>query len=108
MSKNIYYDPEKFGLEQVAEIDFSDGYYQFDYLVVWKDKDDRLYYAEDSGCSCPSPFETFTRETVTPVVEWEEIISRLHHRVAEEGEYARSGIGIEIDALKRKLREEFR
>lgn len=55
---NIYYDPEKFGLTTIGEIDWSDGCYCFDYTVVWKrESDGRFVYADDSGCSCPSPFE---------------------------------------------------
>ena len=55
---NIYYDPEKFGLKTVGEIDWSDGCYQFDLTVVWQRELDGVFvYAEDSGCSCPSPFE---------------------------------------------------
>lgn len=54
---NIYYNPEKFGLTMIGEIDWSDGSYQFDLTVVWKrDSDGKFVYAEDSGCSCPSPF----------------------------------------------------
>jgi hypothetical protein len=59
VSGGIYYSPEKHGLEIVAEHDFSDGCYQFDLRVVWKDKKGRLYTARDSGCSCPSPFEDY-------------------------------------------------
>jgi len=54
---NVYYDPEKFGLTQVGALDYSDGAYQFDLTVVWVDVSGQLYYADDSGCSCPSPFE---------------------------------------------------
>ncbi len=55
---NIYSDPEKFGLTTIGEIDWSDGCYNFDYTVVWKrESDGKFVYAEDSGCSCPSPFE---------------------------------------------------
>ena len=55
---SIYYDPEEVGLEVVAEIDYSDGEYQFDYRVVWwHEKKRKLYTSRDSGCSCPSPFE---------------------------------------------------
>jgi hypothetical protein len=55
---NIYYNPEKFGLETIGEIDWSSGAYEFDLTVVWKRTlDGRFVYAEDSGCSCPSPFE---------------------------------------------------
>jgi hypothetical protein len=54
---NFYGSPGDFGLAPVGEIDWSDGCYQFDYTVVWRRMDGRLVYAEDSGCSCPSPFE---------------------------------------------------
>lgn len=56
---NIYYDPEKFGLSIFDEIEWSDGCYQFDLTVVWrKVNTNEFFYAEDSGCSCPSPFES--------------------------------------------------
>ena len=58
--KNIYYNPEHFGLSVVAEIDYSDGCYQFDYRMVWRHNETgKLYTARDSGCSCPSPFEDY-------------------------------------------------
>lgn len=54
---NVYYDPEKFDLEIVAEHDCA-GSYEFDMLVVWRQKGSgRLLWAQDSGCSCPTPFE---------------------------------------------------
>jgi hypothetical protein len=56
---NIYYDPEEFGLLIDGEIE-ENGAYQFNMVVVWKDKLDPLYYwAADCGCSCPSPFENY-------------------------------------------------
>lgn len=56
---DIYFHPDKYGLKPVAEIDYSDGNYQFDLRVVWKRLlDDTLLTARDSGCSCPSPFES--------------------------------------------------
>jgi hypothetical protein len=55
---NLYYDPRDFGLEVIGEIDWSDGCYQFDLTAVWRRANDgRFVYAEDAGCSCPSPFE---------------------------------------------------
>ena len=55
---DIYYSPEKYGLETVAELDLSEPSYSFDLLVVWKRlSDGQLLYGTDSGCSCPSPFE---------------------------------------------------
>lgn len=59
--ENIYYNPEKFDLEIVEVHDFSDGNYCFDYRVIWKDNNGKLYTARDSGCSCPSPFEDYAK-----------------------------------------------
>lgn len=54
---NPYYNPEHFGLRSVTELDWSQPCYSFDKTVVWADADEKLYWASDSGCSCPSPFE---------------------------------------------------
>lgn len=56
---DVYYQPEHFGLQQIAQIDYSDGSYQFDYRVIWRHTDGRMFTARDSGCSCPSPFEDY-------------------------------------------------
>lgn len=54
-----YYYPEWMGLELVAQIDYSDGDYCFDYRVVWRHTETGdLYTGRDSGCSCPRPFES--------------------------------------------------
>lgn len=64
---NIYYSPEKYGLEIVGQVDWTDEAYQFDMTVVWRRvADGQLLYADDSGCSCPSPFED---HGVTDLVE---------------------------------------
>lgn len=55
---NIYYNPEKFGLRIIGEIE-KEPEYDFDMLVVWQHNDGRLFYGQDSGCSCPSPFEDY-------------------------------------------------
>jgi hypothetical protein len=56
----IYYDPEQYGLTTVGEISFDDGSWQFDMGVVWWHPERHVFfYAEDSGCSCPSPFEDY-------------------------------------------------
>lgn len=55
---NPYYNPEKCGLTKVAELDFSSGAWEFDLSVVWTYGDEKAFYwADDAGCSCPSPFE---------------------------------------------------
>ena len=50
-------------MDFVAELDRSDHSYQFDYLRVVRSEDGRYFYGTDSGCSCPSPFEDFHRES---------------------------------------------
>ena len=53
---NVYYDPEKFGLRVVAELERGGGY-EFDTLMVWQRQDGALVWAQDAGCSCPLPFD---------------------------------------------------
>lgn len=63
---NLYSDPEKFGLTTFDEIDWSDGCYQFNLTVVWQRTfDGKFVYGEDSGCSCPAPFEDQGVEDLT-------------------------------------------
>lgn len=61
---NVYYDPKDFGLEPVASLNTDAGSYVFDMFIVWKDKHGEYYWAQDAGCSCPSPFENVTLETL--------------------------------------------
>jgi hypothetical protein len=58
-SKDVYSNPEDFGLTIVGSAEAS-LYYEFDMFVVWMDSSFSMYYASDSGCSCPSPFESYT------------------------------------------------
>lgn len=57
---SVYEDPKRHGLVIVAEIGDDDASYSFNDIVVWKHIDSgRFYWAQDSGCSCPSPFEDY-------------------------------------------------
>ncbi len=57
MDGTIYGNPEQWGLKVFAEVSNPALDYEFSMFVVWQDKDSNLLYAEDSGCSCPEPFE---------------------------------------------------
>jgi hypothetical protein len=57
---DIYYTPEKFGLTVVREFDEPGLSYEFNLFVIWKDGNGQYCWAEDSGCSCPTPFEGIT------------------------------------------------
>lgn len=54
---SIYYDPERYGAEILGDVDTIGGY-EFNMLAVFRRKDDgALFWGEDAGCSCYSPFE---------------------------------------------------
>lgn len=59
-----YYQPEAFGLEHFGSTD-RDEEYSFDIFAVWRSKDNPalFYWASDSGCSCPVPFENMNSLT---------------------------------------------
>lgn len=80
---NVYGQPEDFGLD--------DGY-GFDYRIVWRHRGSgKLYTARDAGCSCPSPFEDYTKledldELTDMVALREEVRSDDASRFLEAGE----------------------
>lgn len=59
MSYDLYTSPERFDLEIVSVLSDDNLSYEYDMLVVWTDRDGRVFYGTDSGCSCPSPFEDY-------------------------------------------------
>ena len=62
-SNDVYGQPEAFGIVPVFDIDHGADW-EFAIFGVWKDAKSEgptmYYWGEDYGCSCPSPFETFT------------------------------------------------
>lgn len=84
---NIYYDPEKFGLSIVGEVEFSNDSYEFDTTVVWRDKNGTLYCASDSGCSCPSPFEDLGIADLTKIERIQDLIDYFENRKNESYYY---------------------
>lgn len=56
---NVYYSPEVSGLTIFDSIDTA-GSYEFDIFLILMDENKNLYYCNDSGCSCPTPFENVT------------------------------------------------
>lgn len=65
--------------EEVGEVDWDDEPYSFDLTRVYKQiSTGALFYAEDSGCSCPAPFED-TEDTdlipITRMQDWYDHVS---------------------------------
>lgn len=61
LDADVYNTPENFDLTVLGGLGDPEASYSFNYLMVWEHKDGRIFYASDSGCSCPSPFEDYTK-----------------------------------------------
>lgn len=85
---NVYYSPERFGLEPVGEIEWDNESYQFNLTAVWRHKETGVfYYADDSGCSCPAPFEDLEIDDLTEIGRAQELIDHLEARRASHTGY---------------------
>jgi len=60
---NPYYHPEKLGLK-METLDEPDLCYEYNTLVFWTLGNGRVFTAQDTGCSCPEPFERYEVETI--------------------------------------------
>lgn len=60
---NFYYDSyEDTGLLTIGEISLYPPDYSFDLLKIWVDPNTGIFYgATSSGCSCPCPFEEYSK-----------------------------------------------
>ena len=88
---NAYSSPEKFGLRVVGAVERPDLSWEFDMIVVWQDIETlRLYYAQDSGCSCPSPFEDHGRDDLAPITR--QTVGHFHDAVVRLAGYAGSSV----------------
>lgn len=86
---NIYYNPEAYGLETVGEVEWGDGCYSFDLTVIWKDAEGVYYWESDSGCSCPTPFESFSSAQELESGTAHDAVAELQARQADN-QYDRS------------------
>lgn len=94
-----YSAPEKHGLTMLGEVDWDDEPYQFDMTAVWRDADGGLYWADDSGCSCPSPFEDLTSISDLTKGTFHELATHLDSRKADSrSDDAAAGV---VDLLSR-------
>lgn len=81
--ENPYYNPEAHGLTILYEEDLG-GSWEFDKFVVWADKEGRLWWDTDSGCSCPSPFENVTE--LERLFTLDDVLPEYQKYVDAEGE----------------------
>lgn len=88
---NPYYHPVDFGLEVVGAVEWRDADYEFDLGVVWKDEKGNFFYATDSGCSCPTPFDDMTMEDLAPALTFFDVVNILSEELEDRGDYVAAG-----------------
>lgn len=87
--RNPFYNPEKCGLEIVETTEEPNMSYEFHYVVLWKDiASGKLYWSEDSGCSCPSPFEDVSSLSDLTELDKTKDEYERRKRLCAAGEYA--------------------
>lgn len=65
--RNIYYHPEECGFSVFYTLD-QNADCGFDiFLILKKNDTEELFYATDSGCSCPSPFDDTDVSNFVPI-----------------------------------------
>lgn len=77
---DVYNQPEHYGLKTIGDIEWDHESWQFNMTVILRGNDGQWYYAEDSGCSCPSPFENVTSMDDLTKVTVDELIKYLTDR----------------------------
>lgn len=67
--------------EYLTDIEWDDEPYQFDDTQVWVHKPTgRLFFATDSGCSCPSPFEDTQVKDLTEITRPQVFVEHCNSR----------------------------
>lgn len=103
---SFYYSPEDLGAEMIGDVDTIGGY-EFNMLAVFvRTADGALFWGEDQGCSCNSPFEDETFESLTPITDPAEFAQDARKWLRES--YGASAEDRDaIERLVRKVRRRF-
>lgn len=89
---NVYDSPDHYGLELVGDAQWGEANYDFAMTAVWRHKmTGQLYWADDAGCSCPSPFEDFQTVEQLESATKHEVLAHLNER-----ENANPGSGMDL------------
>lgn len=83
----VYAAPGKFGLECLSEIQWSPTDYEYDVTAVWRDvTTGELFWADDGGCSCTSPFEKYRDRVSLQAGTAEMLQAHLEERLSRGAE----------------------
>lgn len=95
MTRNVYYEPESFGLTVFGDADRDDLAYEYDMFVVWRNAAGDFLWADDSGCSCPIPFESYTLENL-PIGSARDALTDLRAWVLEDERRRRAAASLVV------------
>jgi hypothetical protein len=102
MDGNVYYNPEEFELEKVWEKNYAGSYEFAIVLILGAPATGAVYLATDSGCSCPTPFDSFTGLDCTNSMERlntdrvEALRESITTAISSESEYRDLGLAAGI------------
>lgn len=65
---NPYYSPEKLNLS-ILSFDRPGMSYEYDMYLFVKTPDGRVYSCQDSGCSCPTPFDNYSATNMDAAIQ---------------------------------------
>lgn len=105
----IYFQPEKYGLTPLGDIDPYDEPYEFNMVAFWQNEAGDVLWACDSGCSCPSPFEDTRVEDLNVVTSWQQATKEIleyfdYGRYASESDkVAKDKVQAYISDIRRKV-----
>mgnify|MGYP000017632746 CR=1 FL=1 len=86
-------------VEKISEVDLREPNYSFDLLGLWRDEKG-FYLGTDSGCSCPTPWESHTKNDLTGPLTLDQTVEEATSLWAGAGKYdAEAFKGFLVDAL---------
>lgn len=101
------------GLENYTEVynvEWSGESYEFDQTAVFESKETgMLFYADDTGCSCPIPFENTTFDDLTPITrlqDWiDHTVKRMNSRYSCNNYDPTDQVVYSVKIISQKLQE---
>ncbi len=83
-SQDGYYGYDQFvGFTKLDEIEWDNNSYEFNITGIWvKDDDGTVWTADDSGCSCPTPWEN--TDTLERLFSIEPLEERYKRQIVDE------------------------
>lgn len=82
--EDVYYAPNKHGLISIGEVEWAYESHSFDLTAVWyHEETGQFYWGNDSGCSCPSPFQDITDKSELNSGSAFQVAEALHDRLKE-------------------------